>query len=43
MISLGMFLGFAGLFSLVVATTLSKSKILPTNHPYLDESLNHKF
>jgi hypothetical protein len=42
-ISLGMFLGFAGLFSLVVATTLSKSKILPTNHPYLDESLNHKF
>ncbi len=42
-ISAGTFLGFAGLFSLVVATTLSKSKIIPFNHPYLDESLNHKF
>jgi len=42
-ISAGMFLGFAGLFSLVVATTLSKAKILPSNHPYLEESLNHKF
>jgi hypothetical protein len=42
-ISAGMFLGFAGLFSLVVATTLSKAKILPSNHPYLEESLKHKF
>ena len=42
-ISIGTFLGYAGLFSLVVATTLSKAKILPPNHPYLDESLNHKF
>ena len=42
-ISAGTFLGYAGLFSLVVATTLSKAKILPFNHPYLDESLNHKF
>ena len=42
-ISAGTYLGFAGLFSLVVATTLSKAKILPFNHPYLDESLNHKF
>lgn len=42
-ISAGMFLGYAGLFSLVVATTLSKAKILPFNHPYLDESLNHRF
>jgi hypothetical protein len=42
-ISAGIFLGYAGLFSLVVATTLSKAKILPFNHPYLDESLNHKF
>jgi hypothetical protein len=42
-ISAGTFLGYAGLFSLVVATTLSKAKILPSNHPYLEESLNHKF
>lgn len=42
-ISVGTFLGFAGFFSLVIATTLSKAKILPFNHPYLDESLNHKF
>jgi hypothetical protein len=42
-ISAGTFLGYAGLFALVVATTLSKAKILPFNHPYLDESLNHKF
>src|SRR5450759_241946 len=42
-ISAGTFLGFAGLFALVIATTLSKAKILPFNHPYLDESLNNKF
>jgi hypothetical protein len=42
-ISVGTFLGFAGLFALVVATTLSKAKIIPFNHPYLDESMNHKF
>ena len=42
-ISAGTFIGYAGLFALVVATTLSKAKIIPFNHPYLDESLNHKF
>jgi len=39
----GLFLGYAGLFALIVATTLSKSKIMPVNHPYLDESINHHF
>jgi hypothetical protein len=39
----GLFLGYAGLFSLVVAITLSKTKIIPTNHPYLDESIGHHF
>jgi hypothetical protein len=39
----GMFLGFAGLFALVVALTLTKAKIMPANHPYIDESLNHHF
>jgi len=39
----GLFLGYTGLFALIVATTLSKAKILPVNHPYLEESLNHRF
>jgi hypothetical protein len=42
-IEAGIFLGYAGLFALVVATTLSKAKIIPRNHPYLEESLNHRF
>jgi hypothetical protein len=42
-IEAGMFLGYAGLFALIVVTTLSKAKIIPVNHPYLEESLNHKF
>ena len=43
LIETGLFLGYAGLFALVVATALSKAKIIPPNHPYLEESLNHKF
>jgi hypothetical protein len=39
-IEAGMFLGFAGLFSLVVAMALSKAKIIPSNHPYLEESID---
>jgi hypothetical protein len=42
-ISIGTFLGYAGLFTLVVATALSKASIIPKNHPYLAESLEHKF
>jgi hypothetical protein len=42
-ISIGTYLGFAGLFALVIATALSKAKLIPSNHPYLEESLNHKF
>jgi len=42
-IEAGLFLGYAGLFSLVVAISLSKAKIIPSNHPYLDESLHHQF
>ncbi len=42
-IEAGFFLGYAGLFSLVVAISLSKAKIIPSNHPYLDESLHHQF
>jgi hypothetical protein len=42
-IEAGLFLGYTGLFALVVAASLSKTKIIPSNHPYLEESLNHKF
>ncbi len=42
-IEAGLFLGYAGLFALVVATVLSNAKLVPSNHPYLEESLNHKF
>lgn len=42
-IEAGMFLGYAGLFALVVAYALNKAKIIPSNHPYLEESLDHKF
>lgn len=39
----GMFLGYAGLFALVVAMALSKTKLIPHNHPYIEESINHHF
>jgi hypothetical protein len=42
-IEAGMFLGYAGLFALVIGTTLSRAKIMPSNHPYIEESLNHHF
>ena len=42
-IEAGVFLGYAGLFALVVATALSKSNLIPRNHPYLEESLDHHF
>ena len=37
------FLGFAGIFALVVSTWLAKASLVPKNHPYLEESLNHHF
>ena len=42
-IEAGMFLGYAGLFALVVVTALRKARLIPSNHPYLEESLDHKF
>jgi hypothetical protein len=38
---IGMFLGFLGLFIMVVTRTLSKARLIPINHPYLNESENH--
>ncbi len=42
-IEAGLFIGYAGLFALVVATVLSRASLIPANHPYLEESINHKF
>jgi Ni/Fe-hydrogenase subunit HybB-like protein len=39
----GLFIGYAGLFAFIVATALSKAKMTPANHPYLEESLEHRF
>lgn len=38
---IGGFIGFAGLFILVVSYTLSKSNLYPKNHPYMEECLDH--
>lgn len=40
-IEVGTFMGYAGLFALVVAWSLSKIRLVPKNHPYLLESLKH--
>lgn len=38
---IGMFLTFAGIFALVILTVLTKANLVPRNHPYLEESVNH--
>lgn len=43
LLEIGTFLGYVGLFSLVVATTLAKANLVPKNHPYLEESIHHHF
>jgi hypothetical protein len=40
---IGSFIGFAGLFALVVGYTLSKAPLVARNHPYLEESVQHHF
>ncbi len=42
-IEISTFIGYAGLFSFIVITSLQRRKILPVNHPYLGESLEHHF
>ncbi len=42
-IEAGIFLGYAGLFALVTGYWLSKAPLIPSNHPYLSESLEHHF
>ena len=43
LLEIGTFLGYAGIFSLVVSTWLAKASLVPKNHPYLQESLQHHF
>ena len=38
-VEIGSFLGFAGLFALVVAWSLTKAPLIPKNHPYMQESI----
>jgi len=40
-IEIGSYLGFLGLFALVVAYSLSKAPLLQKNHPYLEECMKH--
>ena len=40
-IEIGTFLGYAGLFALVVSRTLSSALLVPKNHPYLGECMDH--
>ncbi len=42
-IEIGSFIGFAGVFCLVIPYVLSRAKIIPVHHPYLGESLEHMF
>jgi hypothetical protein len=40
-IEIGVTLGFAGLFSFLMLTQLSRKPLVPANHPLLEESLHH--
>ena len=41
-IEIGTFIGFLGVFIFAVSRSLSKANMIPQNHPYIEESLNHK-
>lgn len=43
LLEIGTFVGYLGLFALVTATALSKANLVPKNHPYLEESIQHHF
>jgi hypothetical protein len=40
-IEIGAFIGYAGLFALVIAKALGSADLIPKNHPYLEESIYH--
>ncbi|MDF3077329.1 MAG: quinol:cytochrome oxidoreductase [Sphingobacteriaceae bacterium] len=39
---IGIAIGFVGLFTFLVLNALSKTSLVPKNHPFLDESLHHQ-
>ncbi len=41
-IEIGTAIGFAGLFAFLTLNQLSKRSMVPTNHPFLEESLHHQ-
>ena len=43
LLEIGTFVGFVGIFALVVATWLSKASLVPRKHPYIEESMQHHF
>lgn len=43
LIEIGTFIGYAGLFILIITYQLAKAPIIARNHPYLEESLYHHF
>jgi len=43
LIEIGTFLGYTGIFALSTGYWLSKAPLVPKNHPYLGESLEHHF
>jgi hypothetical protein len=43
LLEIGTFVGFVGIFALVVATWLSKASLVPRKHPYIEESMHHHF
>jgi hypothetical protein len=43
LLEIGTFIGYIGIFTWVVSTWLAKASLIPRNHPYLEESLNHHF
>ncbi|MCK4748036.1 MAG: hypothetical protein KAT15_13390 [Bacteroidales bacterium] len=42
-IEIGTFVGYTGIFALVTGYFLSRAPLIPRNHPYLEESLEHHF
>jgi len=40
---IGIFLGFIGLFAFIITKALSKVPLIPKKHPYLEESMYHRF
>jgi hypothetical protein len=42
-IEIGTYLGYVGIFTLTTGYWLSRASLVPKNHPYLGESLEHHF